>query len=613
MNIIRAVHSLQRRKNQEEKNSLYTVWGEELKAQIEEAVRTSNYDELCPLDEYPRPQLKRSQYEILNGFWDYAIQKEKGIPEKFEGKILVPFSPECELSTVKRLLLPRENLWYRRFITIFEKPKEKRLLLHFGAVDQRATVYVNGYKAGKHTGGYLPFTFDITDMVEVGKNELMVRVTDDTDTCYHARGKQKLIHGGMFYTPQSGIWQTVWYEWVPEVYMEELRITPKYDKQAVAIKPVLKGIGEKATLDELPDMKIVISKRGKDILVYKGKAKGVVLSVKSAKGNMESWSPEHPILYELEVTIGDDTVESYFAMRKISIGKDRKGHPTILLNNRPYYQKGILDQGYWPEGLYTPPSDAAFLYDIVSMKELGYNMIRKHIKIEPLRWYYHCDRLGMLVWQDMVNGGDSYSLMRVCYLAGLAPHLGTKVKDNRYWYFSRKAKAGRKEWKNECIQTVKHLQNVPSIVMWVLFNEGWGQFDSAELYKIIKKIDKTRIVDHASGWFDQKTGDVKSEHNYFRRLKVKHDRRPFILSEFGGFVCHICGHSYSENTFGYRMFASRIEFTKAYHKLYEKKVEPLKKKGLCATVYTQLSDVEEEVNGLLTYDRKYKKLKKLEK
>ncbi len=606
MTMIGTVRSLRRRKNKENRNTLYTVWGEALKKQIDEAVENSSYDTLCPLDEYPRPQMVRSNYRVLNGFWDYSIQKERERPKKFQGKILVPFSPESELSTVRRLLLPREYLWYRRYINIKEKPEKKRILLHFGAVDQRATVYVNGCMLKKHTGGYLPFSVDITDHIQVGENELLVRVTDDTDTSYHARGKQKLIHGGMFYTPQSGIWQTVWYEWVPETYIESLIITPKYDKKSIAIKPILKG----AKKDEPQQMTISIYKNGSAIVHYDGEAKGVVLSVETADADMESWSPERPYLYTMTITVGKDTVDSYFAMRKISIGLDKNRHPCLYLNNRPYYQKGVLDQGYYPDGLYTPANDAAFLHDIISMKELGYNMIRKHVKVEPLRWYYHCDKLGMLVWQDMVNGGDSYDLVRVCYLVGICPGLGRHVKDNKYWYFSRKEKRGRAEWKKECLDTVRHLRNVPSIVMWVLFNEGWGQFDSTELSKIIKKIDKTRLVDHASGWFDQKAGDIRSEHNYFWPLRVRRDKRPYVLSEFGGYACHIYGHTYSEDAFGYRSYASRLEFTKAYHKLYNKKIEALKKKGLSASVYTQLSDVEEEVNGLMTYDRKYKKLRK---
>lgn len=601
MTMIGAVRSLQRKSNLDQKDSLFTVWGEELQKQVEDR---NAKDSICPLDEYPRPQLVRDNYTILNGFWDYRFQKEKTMPKEYEGRILVPFSPESKLSQVERMLLPREYLWYRRNLEIPEILSGKRLLLHFGAVDQRATVYVNGVQAVKHTGGYLPFTVDLTKLVKAGDNELVVRVSDDTDTSYHARGKQKLIHRGLFYTPQSGIWQTVWMEWVPATYIKELTLIPDYDKKVIKIRPVLAGSKPKEVLM----MELVIYKGDVEFIRYKGEAKSLSLSVADKRGEIDSWTPEHPFLYTLEVTLGEDKVESYFAMRKIHVGKGANNIPRIYLNNRLYYQKGILDQGYWPDGLYTAPNDAAYLFDIVTMKKLGYNMIRKHIKVEPLRWYYHCDKLGMLVWQDMVNGGDPYDMFRVCYAIAVFPWLKSRIKDCHYGYFSRKDERGREEWKKECLATVKHLRNSPCIVLWVLFNEGWGQFDSMELSKMIKYLDKTRLIDHASGWFDQHGGDVRSEHNYFRRLRVHKDPRAFVLSEFGGYACHMTGHTYSEQAFGYRTYASRLEFTKAYKHLYKNLLEPLKRKGLCASVYTQLSDVEEEVNGLLTYDRKCLKL-----
>lgn len=604
MTMIGTVRSMRRKTKAEKSKALYTEWGEALQQQVKEAIEQGKEQEICPLSEYPRPQLVRENYTCLNGFWDYRFTREKTMPKTYEGKILVPFSPESKLSQVGRVLLPRESLWYRRKFVVDEIARGYRLLLHFGAVDQRASVYLNGTKVKKHTGGYLPFTIDITNHVSVGENELVVRVTDDTDTSYHARGKQKLVHSGIFYTPQSGIWQTVWYEWVPETYIKQLILIPKYDKKRIVIRPILAGTRP----SEAQSMKVEITKGEQELLTYEGEAAPISLSVEDKRGEIDSWSPESPFLYSLKVTIGNDQVESYFAMRKIHVARDKNNVPRMYLNNQLYYQKGVLDQGYWPDGLYTPGSDAAYLFDILTMKELGYNMIRKHIKIEPLRWYYHCDTLGMLVWQDMVNGGETYGMLRLCYLLSVVPWLKACVKDHHYGYFSRKDVRGRKEWKKECLETVRHLRNCPCIVMWVLFNEGWGQFDSKELSKLVKCLDKTRLVDHASGWFDQKAGDIRSEHTYFRSLKVRPEKRAFVLSEFGGYACHLPGHTYSDQIFGYQTFSSCREFAKAYHALYKKQVEPLKRKGLCASVYTQLSDVEEEVNGILTFDRKCNKL-----
>jgi beta-galactosidase/beta-glucuronidase len=311
------------------------------------------------------------------------------------------------------------------------------------------------------------------------------------------------------------------------------------------------------------------------------------------------------------IAVGEDRIETYFAMRVVEIQTDSDGIPRIYLNHKHYFQNGILDQGYWPDGLYTAPSDEALIFDIQKAKELGFNMIRKHIKIEPLRWYYHCDRLGVLVWQDMVNGGEKYNELIVGYLPTLFPSSAKMLKDKHYRLFGRKNAEGRKEWVKECEETVEHLYNCPSIVVWVPFNEAWGQFDAKKIYARLKEMDKTRLIDHASGWFDQNCGDFKSIHNYFHKLKIKPGKRPIVLSEFGGFACYIKEHSYSWQIYGYRIYLNEEDLNKDYQKMFAEDITELKKNGLCAAVYTQISDVEDEVNGLFTYDRKICKVKPL--
>jgi hypothetical protein len=323
------------------------------------------------------------------------------------------------------------------------------------------------------------------------------------------------------------------------------------------------------------------------------------------------WSPEDPFLYELIIRAGEDRILSYFAMRKFSVGVDERGHPCICLNNRPYFLHGVLDQGYWPESLYTPPSDAAMVFDITEMKKLGFNMLRKHAKVEPMRWYYHCDRIGMVVWQDMINGGEPIDLMRFCYLPTVFPAMTTRVKDRFYRFFGRSDRLARVQWEKECMEMVDQLYSCPCIGMWVPFNEGWGQFDSLRISERIRKADPTRLVDHASGWFDQGGGDVRSEHNYFRRLRVHRDRRPFVLSEYGGYSCRIPEHSTASAVYGYHSCQTREEFSDAFWKL-QKKRRSLQEAGLSAAVYTQVCDVEDEMNGLYTYDRKICKVNNAE-
>lgn len=563
--------------------AMLTPWGEAL-------------DREHPLPEYPRPQLRRNSYLNLNGIWEYAITKTAEKPAAMQGEIVVPFSPETPLSGVGHILQPDEYLWYRRSVTLPEGFfRGGRLLLHFGAVDQRCTVWVNGRKAGSHTGGYLPFALDVTELIEGDAFTLELRVTDPTDTGSLSRGKQRLKNTGIWYTPQSGIWQTVWMECVPENYLRSLRITPKPEENAVHIR---------LEADDPAMAAVTICRDGGIIAEGQTDENGESTLTIPAE-ELRLWSPEDPFLYDVAITLaGSDKVESYFGMRAFGIGKDEKGLPRLLLNGKPYFQNGLLDQGYWSDGYYTAPSDEALIHDIAEMKRLGFNMLRKHIKVEPLRWYYHCDRLGMLVWQDMMNGGESYSPLSIYVFS----NLGLRVKDDRYRYFSRSDEAGRTHYYEELGQMIDLLYNTVSLALWVPFNEGWGQFDALKAAEFIRKRDDTRPIDHASGWYDQGGGDIKSIHWYFRPYHHKQpskEQRPICLTEYGGYNCAVPGHCWGEGAeFGYKKIADPAEFNRAFQKLMEEQIIPAKERGLAAAVYTQVSDVEGERNGLLTYDRK---------
>lgn len=563
--------------------AMLTPWGEAL-------------DREHPLPEYPRPQLRRNSYLNLNGIWEYAITKTAEKPAAVQGEIVVPFSPETPLSGVGHILQPDEYLWYRRSVTLPEGFfRGGRLLLHFGAVDQCCTVWVNGQEAGSHTGGYLPFALDVTELIEGDAFTLELRVTDPTDTGSLSRGKQRLKNTGIWYTPQSGIWQTVWMECVPENYLRSLRITPKPEENAVHIR---------LEADDPAMAAVTICRDGGIIAEGQTDENGESTLTIPAE-ELRLWSPEDPFLYDVSIVLpGGDRVESYFGMRAFGIGKDEKGLPRLLLNGKPYFQNGLLDQGYWSDGYYTAPSDEALIHDIAEMKRLGFNMLRKHIKVEPLRWYYHCDRLGMLVWQDMMNGGESYSPLSIYVFS----NLGLRVKDDRYRYFSRSDEAGRTHYYEELGQMIDLLYNTVSLALWVPFNEGWGQFDALKAAEFIRKRDDTRPIDHASGWYDQGGGDIKSIHWYFRPYHHKQppkEQRPICLTEYGGYNCAVPGHCWGEGAeFGYKKIADPAEFNRAFQKLMEEQIIPAKERGLAAAVYTQVSDVEGERNGLLTYDRK---------
>ena len=627
MDLIDAIRAIDKPHEDDVLNRLYTPWGE-------------NLDKDNVLKEYPRPQFQRNSYINLNGDWEYCIVPEEqgsSIPEKMDGHILVPFSPEAMLSGVERRLEPYQYLWYKKVLPVLKRTHHNsRFLLHFGAVDQFADIYVNSTLVGSHSGGYLPFTLDITDYLlfdghnkESLDNILHVRVKDTSDSSYHSRGKQTLKRGGMYYTCQSGIWQTVWIEEVPNTYIRKLRIRPEADLKTLSIE-VSTNNPSKVTV-KFPGYEMVKSPSSSDSYdtTFTGDfsfSSDTYPSIGEDHSAISPsyyhfsftikephlWSPEDPYLYPLQIITDEDHVDSYFAMRYYSIEKDGSGISRFCLNHAPYFLMGALDQGYWPDGLYTAPSDKALIYDIAEMKRLHFNMLRKHIKVEAARWYYHCDRLVMIVWQDMVSGGSSYAKPVVSYLPTLFPKVFGRMPDGPATYktFSRGSAEGRGEWLKEMQNTIRYLYNVPSIATWVLFNEGWGQFNAASATIMASEIDNTRPIDQASGWFDEGSGDFRSVHNYFRPLTVEKDPngRAFVISEYGGFTHHISGHSSVDRVFGYKKYDTLDQLGVAYYNLMNGTIKPLITKGLAGAVYTQVSDVEEEVNGLMTYDRRITKI-----
>ena len=561
-----------------------------------------------PLAEYPRPAMRRDSCEILNGPWQYAITQTAEYPAAWQGSILVPYSPEAPASGVNRTLQPGQWLHYHR---LFAPPAGEggRVLLHFGAVDYACAVQVNGHLAGGHRGGYWPFTLDITDLLNgTGRNSLWVAVQDPTGHGTQARGKQTLKPGGMFYPAQSGIWQTVWLERVPDNYIQTLTVTPDYDARTVTVRVHTAKPGGAVNLWAMVRAGgvTIAEDWGSDEADQDGE---VTLNI--PEEHFFPWSPDTPFLYDLTVGTNQgeeaefDTVHSYFALRKWSCAPDAHGVLRFCLNDKPILLNGLLDQGYWPEGLYTPPSDAAVERELSEVKALGFNLLRKHAKIEPQRWYYHCDRLGLIVWQDIVNGGSAYNLWFVTYLTNVLQPLLRRFPDGKaaYSLLSRAKPAGREEYAHELADTVQALRCHPCIACWVPFNEGWGQFDAGKAVQALRTLDGTRLVDEASGWFDQGGGDVHSLHNYFYPLRIRPQKRTVALSEYGGIAWPMPGHEPPHKTYGYGTAKDRQELTARYKKLQLKTVLPQLEKGLSALVYTQLTDVEDEVNGLFTYDR----------
>lgn len=570
-----------------------TPWGERL-------------DPDAVLPDYPRPQLVRDSYLNLNGRWDHAFTgaEVRETPSVWDGPILVPFSPEAPLSGVGRTLQPDEALWYRRTFTLPAGFVRDRVLLHFGAVDQDCEVWVDGTLVGEHRGGYLPFSFDISPALRNRpEHELVVRVRDVTDTSWRSRGKQQLEPGGIWYTPQSGIWQTVWLESVPDVWVDRLVLTPHLATGEVEVLVVAGGPEDAARTGSA---EVAIAAAGRE-LVRRTVPVGVATRLPLGP-DVRTWSPEDPFLHDVAVELGADRVESYVGMRSFGIGPDATGTTRLLLNGEPYLHAGLLDQGYWPDGLYTAPTDEALVHDIKTARDLGFTMLRKHIKIEPLRWYHHCDRLGMLVWQDMVNGGRRYHPATI-QLPVVTP---LRLDDSRYRLFGRQDAAGRAEFLAEADATVELLRSVPSLAVWVPFNEGWGQFDAEQVADRVRRLDPTRVIDHASGWHDQGGGDLVSRHVYFRPYWLSRadaaDRRAAVLSEYGGYSHRVAGHTWSAKEFGYRKIADRDSYERAFLRLQHTQIGPAVDAGLSAFVYTQLADVEEETNGLMTYDRRVLKV-----
>ncbi|MEI6644791.1 MAG: sugar-binding domain-containing protein [bacterium] len=535
-----------------------------------------------PLPEYPRPQLERANWVNLNGLWDYAVtKKDAQQPTTFEGKILVPFCIESALSGVKRKFMHDDQLWYSRTFSAPVLTKGERLMLNFGAVDYEATVRVNGKEIGKHKGGYDAFSFDITDALKTGDNTLVVSVLDGTGD--GPFGKQRVSSfdkpDGIFYTATSGIWQTVWLEKVPESPVTSLKITPDIDQGTLTV--IVNGKEGAATVSVLDG--------GKEVASQKGKAgEPIVLNIPNAK----LWSPESPFLYDLKITLGSDSVKSYAGMRKISKGKDEKGVLRPMLNNKPVFLAGPLDQGYWPDGIYTAPTDEALKYDIEMTKKFGFNMTRKHIKVEPARWFYWTDKLGLLVWQDMPSG-----------------IAGKDARGDKDGVPRSKELADQHEL--EMRTMVEQHVNSPSIIWWVVFNESWGQYDTPRLTKMVKDMDPTRLVTGGSGWFDAGCGDAIDRHHYQSPAGVKPEGdRLGICGEFGGLGYVIPGHIWvPEQTESsvYITCVDQKDYEKQYLALWKEAFDADLKNGTSAAVYTEITDIEKEVNGLMTYDRKVNK------
>ena len=528
-----------------------------------------------PHPEYPRPQFRRKNWVNLNGKWDFAISTSTDRPSRFASAIVVPFPVDSYLSGVQRKVPEGGSVWYRR---TFTAPKGDRLLLNFEASDWETTVWVNGREVGSHRGGYSPFTFDITEALKKrGRQELVVRVIDPTDGGLQPRGKQVRKPGGIFYTSTTGIWGTVWLEPVPSTHLRELVVTARNTGE---VKVKLRTSGG------LPETgRIAIEVEGTDpapidLTIYQGEGGGTA-SLKLPKPQL--WSPEHPRLYKLKVTVGRDVVESYFAFREVSLGKDQDGKTRLFLNGKPYFMIGPLDQGFWPAGLYTAPTEAAMRYDLDVTKRLGFNMVRKHVKVEPRTWYAYCDRIGLLVWQDMPSG-DGF--------------IGEKDPD------LKRTSESAAIFESELAEMIDTLHNSPSIVTWVLFNEGWGQYDTARLAAWVKQRDPTRLLDATTGWSDRGVGDMHDLHQYPGPTSPEPEaHRAAVLGEFGGLGLPVPGHMWQEKAWGYQSFKTRGELTKRFEELIAKLVTLKSTPGCSAGVYTQTTDVETEANGLMTYDR----------
>lgn len=531
-----------------------------------------------PWNVYPRPRMRRDNWRNLNGMWEFSVS---GRADLGAASIRVPFCPESTLSGVGQHFEEGAALCYSRKVTLPAEYETGRVLLHIGAADQTLECRVNGQPMGSHAGGYEAMTFDITGALIPGENRIDLLCRDDLTDRSFPYGKQVQNRGGMWYTPVSGIWQTVWLERVPEAYIERLTVENRGSSVTIRIgkdlpgRVLVEGLGEFA-LD-----------RG---------------AVTITPENPHFWSPEDPYLYSFAVETGEDRVESYFAIRTLEI-RTVGGYPRLCLNGKPYFFHGLLDQGYWPDGLFTPAAPECYADDILAMKKLGFNTLRKHIKIEPEEFYYQCDRLGMIVWQDMVNNGE-YRYFRDTVL----PTLGLQKFPDRLLH---RSEAERERFRSGAEAAVRQLRSHPCIVLWTIFNEAWGQFDSDSVCRWFRTLDDTRFIDATSGWFRGRETDVDSRHVYFRKVRLRGDgKKPLILSEFGGKTYRAEGHLFNPGkAYGYGGCKTLDELNRTVEALYREEVLPCVRKGLCAAIYTQVSDVEDEINGLVTYDRRVEKLR----
>ena len=530
---------------------------------------------------YPHPQLQRDSFFSLDGLWDFSAQ-QSGKDPVFDRQIRAPFPPQSKLSGVGQTFSDDTELCYRCTFRLPEGFCRAHTILHIGAADQVARVWLNGQFLGEHSGGYLPFSFDVTAALVPEENTLVVRITDELDKHILPWGKQKHKRGGMWYTPVSGIWQTCWLESVPETYVKSLQI--QADDTGAVIRA--EGVDEGMLIVKTPDG------------LHFEKMRNGVVSIKPAQ--LRLWSPEDPYLYHFRLICGEDEVRSYFACRTLCV-KEFGGVKRLCLNGKPYFFHGLLDQGYFPDGIFTPAHPVRYERDILFAKSMGFNTLRKHIKIEPEQFYYDCDRLGMIVFQDMVNNGD-YSFLRDTAL----PTIGLRRRNDKKLH---KDPATRAAFLQAMEETVRALGNHPCICYWTIFNEGWGQFDGDAAYEALRALDDTRFIDTASGWFQVKNTDVDSPHVYFKPVKCRPAEKPMLLSEFGGYSLPVKGHVTSpDRVYGYRTFENEDEFRRALLQLYREEILPAARAGLSGAIYTQLSDIEDETNGLVTYDRRHTKV-----
>ncbi len=552
---------------------LYTVDGEALTAD----------EARVPWEVYPRPQMRRDSYLCLNGWWDFAVNDGESVPAAYPRRIRVPFCPESLLSGIGKVTETDAALWYRRIFSLPQGFVKERVLLHIGAADQITRIYLNGTYVGEHAGGYDPITVDITEHLSE-ENRLEIQVTDHLPDTTLPYGKQCHKRGGMWYTPVSGIWQTVWLESVPATYVRYLSTAVDGTRVTVYAAGAAQGTVTVTTPEGELSFPLADGEARIDL------------------PNLRLWCPEDPYLYEYTVTAGEDQVQSYFAVRTLTT-ETVDGIPRLCLNGNPVFFHAVLDQGYWSDGLFTPATPDGYIGDIQAMQRLGFNTLRKHIKIEPEQFYYDCDRLGMLVWQDMVNNGD-YSFFRDTAL----PTVGLKRLRDKCLHRDAAARAA---FEAGMEQTVRQLKEHPCIVGWTIFNEGWGQFDSERMYRRLRQLDPTRFIDTASGWFKGAESDVISEHVYFKPFRFRKGDKPVFLSEFGGYSYKPQGHvANTEKTYGYRLYDDAAKYMDDVERLYLAEVIPAVKEGLCGAVYTQLSDVEDETNGLVSYDRRVCKVDK---